>query len=71
MGGIPDQIIDGYNGFLVEPKNPSEIAQKIIWIIENPALAKNMGLNGRKLVEEKFDVKKRTEKIFTLYNKLI
>ena len=35
VGGIPDQIVDGHNGFLVEPKNPSEIAQKIIWIIEN------------------------------------
>jgi glycosyltransferase involved in cell wall biosynthesis len=28
VGGIVDQIIDGYNGFLVPPKDPKTIAEK-------------------------------------------
>ena len=71
VGGIPDQIINGYNGFLVNPRSPSEIAEKIIWLIDNPEEAKRMGMNGRKLVEEKFDIEKRIKQIISLYEKIL
>jgi glycosyltransferase involved in cell wall biosynthesis len=71
VGGIPDQIIDGYNGFLVEPRNPMQIAEKILWLIEHPDEAKQMGMNGRKIVEEKFNIEKRIEKIISLYEGLL
>jgi len=71
VGGIPDQIIDGYNGFLVQPRDPKEIAEKTLRLIENPEEAKRMGLNGRKMVEEKFDIGKRIERIKTLYVNLL
>ena len=70
VGGIPDQIVDGYNGFLVKPKDPKEIAEKILWLVEHPDAAKQMGENGRKIVVEKFDINKRIEKIISLYEKL-
>jgi glycosyltransferase involved in cell wall biosynthesis len=71
VGGIPDQILDGHNGFLVKPKDPKEIADKILWLLENPDAAKQMGLNGRKIVEERFDINKRIEKIISLYGELL
>lgn len=71
IGGIPDQIVDGYNGFLVTPKSPSEIAKKIFWLFENPDDAKRMGHNARKTVEEKFDIKNRVKTIITFYEKLL
>jgi len=71
VGGIPDQIIDGYNGFLVRPRNSAEIAEKILWLISNPKEAKRMGTNGRKMAEEKFDLDKRIDKIIKLYETLI
>jgi glycosyltransferase involved in cell wall biosynthesis len=71
VGGIPDQIIDGYNGFLVEPKNASQISEKIIYLIENVEIAKEMGLRGRKIVEEKFNIEKRIKNILDIYNKLV
>lgn len=71
VGGIPDQIIDGYNGFLVQPRNPSQIAEKILWLSNNPEKAKIMGMNGRKIVEERFDINKRIDKIRSLYEKLL
>jgi len=71
VGGIPDQIIDGYNGFLVEPRNPIQIAEKILWLIEHPNEAKQMGINGRKIVEEKFNIKRRIERIISLYEGLL
>jgi glycosyltransferase involved in cell wall biosynthesis len=71
VGGIPDQISDGHNGFLVASRNPSEIAEKICWLVENLHEAKRMGLNGRKIVEEKFDINKKIDTLISLYETLI
>jgi glycosyltransferase involved in cell wall biosynthesis len=71
LGGIPDQIIDGYNGFLVRSRNPKEIAEKILWLIGDPNEARRMGINGRKFVEKKFDMKDRVNQILTLYKQIL
>jgi glycosyltransferase involved in cell wall biosynthesis len=64
-----DYIINEYTGFLVT--NDDEIVEKIIYLIENPSEAKRMGINGRRLVEEKFNINKRIEAILSLYKKLL
>lgn len=71
VGGISDQIIDGFNGFLVPSKNPEAIAERIIWLINNPGKAKCMGRNGRRIVEEKFNIEKRIDKIINLYDNIL
>jgi glycosyltransferase involved in cell wall biosynthesis len=71
VGGIPDQIIDGYNGFLVPPRDPEAIARKILELLENPEKAKEMGKKARQLAEEKFDIEIRVKKIVTLYKELL
>ena len=71
VGGIPDQIIDGYNGFLVRPRSPEEIAEKIIYLVDNPDEARHMGMNGRRIVEERFNIEKRVEKIISIYEEVL
>jgi len=71
VGGIPDQIVDGYNGFLVQPKDPVEIANKILWLICNPEKARDMGMNGRRIVEAKFDINKNVDRVISLYGHLL
>ena len=71
VGGIRDQIINGYNGFLVSPKSPDEIAERILWLLENPDEATKMGQRGREIVERKFDISKRVDKVLKLYRKLV
>jgi glycosyltransferase involved in cell wall biosynthesis len=71
VGGLPDQVIDGYNGFLVPPKDPKALADRILYLLENPSEARRMGLNGRKLAVEKFDIEKRIDKIVKLYQELV
>jgi glycosyltransferase involved in cell wall biosynthesis len=71
VGGIPDQIIDGYNGFLVKPKDPKEIAEKILWLLEHPDKAEQMGMNGRRIVEENFNLEKRIDRIIEVYERVI
>lgn len=45
---------------------PQELANRIIDLLENPKLVKRMGENGRKMVEEKFDIKKQAKKMVEL-----
>jgi glycosyltransferase involved in cell wall biosynthesis len=69
--GSLDLISDDVNGFLVEPRSPKQIAEKILMIVNNPEKEARMGINGRKIVEEKFDIKKTIDKIRSLYEKLL
>ena len=54
VGGIPIQIRDGEEGFLVEPHEREDFAERIIEILKNPSLAKEMGDKARERVREDF-----------------
>ena len=71
VGGLPDQVIDGFNGFLVPPRDPKALADRILYLLETPSEARRMGLNGRKLAVECFDIEKRIDKIVRLYRELV
>ncbi len=60
VGGIPDLIKDGKNGFLVQPNNSEAIANRIIYLIQNPDVAVKMGINGREFVSATFSTMKYT-----------
>jgi glycosyltransferase involved in cell wall biosynthesis len=55
VGGIPETIDSGKNGFLVEPFNHAQFADKILCLLEHPAEAAEMGRLARKTVLERFD----------------
>ena len=46
-GGIPDIIEDGKTGFIINKRNPEILAEKIIILLNNKDLCKQMGENGR------------------------
>ena len=52
VGGIPNQIINGKNGYLVN--NIDECADRTIELLKNDKLRKEMGKFGRKFVKENF-----------------
>jgi len=67
VGGIQYVIEDGKTGLLVPPKNSEALAGAIIKILIDEDLAKKMGENGRRLVEEKYTwerVADMTEKVY-------
>jgi phosphatidylinositol alpha-1,6-mannosyltransferase len=49
-GGAIDAVIDGETGYLVDGRNTSEIAQRLAFLLTNPAVAKSMGEAGRNWV---------------------
>lgn len=52
IGGIPEQIIDGWNGLLFEPGDEHELANKINKLLNSPELVSEMGRHARQRVEE-------------------
>jgi trehalose synthase len=53
-GGIPTQIEDEKNGFLVDPYDSSECAARIVELLNNPVLASELGENAKETVRERF-----------------
>lgn len=47
VGGIPEIIIDGQNGFLVEPRNPAQIADRICLLLGNDDLRKEISIRNK------------------------
>lgn len=69
VGGVPEIIEDGKTGLLVEPKNPSDLADKIQTLIDNPGLRQNFGQAGYEQVRQEFSLEKMTRKTFETYKK--
>lgn len=62
------EIIEGNQcGICVNPLEPKEIAAAIDWLTQNPEAAEQMGKNGRKAVEEKYNWQNEEEKLINLY----
>ena len=61
--GCREVVDEGYNGFLVPPKNPGALSRAMINLIENDELRKKMGAASRKMAEMTFDVVKVNEVI--------
>jgi glycosyltransferase involved in cell wall biosynthesis len=53
-GGIVDIVSDGRNGFLVPPGDPPALADAVGRMMDDPAAARQLGLNGREDVEANF-----------------
>ncbi len=55
VGGISETIESGRNGFLVEPFNEKQFADKILYLLEHSGFAAEMGALARKNVVEQLD----------------
>ena len=70
VGGIVTMIKNDWNGFLVEPANEEELAEKIKYLIDHSEKWEEMGRNSRKLAEEEFDWKKIADRYLEVYEEI-
>ena len=62
-GSIPEVVIDGLNGFIVDPKNIEQLSNRVLKLVNDEALRTKMGKAGRKIYEESFTVKVYEKKL--------
>jgi len=66
VGGLAEMVEDGVSGLLVDPDNPTQLAQAIVKLLKDATLRADLGQAARQRVEHVY----RTEKIATQMAKL-
>ncbi|MFA5736548.1 MAG: glycosyltransferase [Candidatus Paceibacterota bacterium] len=69
--GFPEQVIENQNGFLVSEGDCRAIADKIIYLIENPEIWSNLSQKAREHVFLHYDKNLLIKKQIDLYSKAI
>ncbi len=67
LDGAWEVIEDGESGFLVEPENVTELAERLAQLASDPSLRRRMGAAGRDRLVERFDHRTMTAQIRRLY----
>lgn len=67
VGGIPEVIIDGFNGILVPPNVTKDLAESIIHLLANTDISRAMGHEGRRMAEKCYGWKNIADHTLSLY----
>jgi glycosyltransferase involved in cell wall biosynthesis len=70
VGGTPEVIEDGANGYLVPPGNPSVLAARIIDVLADDGRRQAMGMRGSQRVAAEFTVERQSEQYRRLFERL-
>ncbi|NOX16584.1 MAG: DUF3492 domain-containing protein [Epsilonproteobacteria bacterium] len=68
VGGTKE-VLDGY-GYVIKPKDYQEFADKVIYILNNPDIAKEMGIEAREFILNGFTVEDMVENYSFIYKDL-
>ena len=70
VGGIPEVIRDGKNGYLVDPKNSEQLAEKICNLLSDRELRRGFGTCGRDRIHECYGLETMLDRTEQLYESL-
>lgn len=68
---IPEVVVDGKSGFLVQEKDTNGLAERLEHLINHPELWESMGKAGRRHIEEEFNIVKQAAKLEAIYDSLL
>jgi glycosyltransferase involved in cell wall biosynthesis len=71
VGGVPDVVRDGLDGFLVEPGDVDAAASRLATLAGDPALRTRLGESGRARVLERYSVTRLVDDVDRLYRSLL
>ena len=69
LSGIPEIVIDGENGLLVEPGDSDGLAAALAAILSDPARATAMGEAGRRRAESHFDLRRNVAELAGMFRR--
>jgi glycosyltransferase involved in cell wall biosynthesis len=71
VGGIPEWLEDGVTGFTVTPYDVNEMATRLTYLLDHPQVAREMGLCGRRLAEDKFNPERHIARLIEISREVI
>lgn len=70
-GGTNEVVFDNVNGYLIKANDFHALKEKIILLRNNPELRVRLGRQGRKLVEERFEISGMARQYVSMYETLL
>jgi len=70
VGGNPELVVDGQTGFLIPEQDPGRAAEKTLFLLDNPQVAREFGRQAKKRAEENFSAAAMVDQYQDLYRKL-
>ncbi len=71
VGGVPDVVRDGMDGFLFEPGDTETAAERLAELAADPRLRSRLGESGRVYVRERYSVERLVDDVDRLYRTLL
>jgi glycosyltransferase involved in cell wall biosynthesis len=71
INAIPEMVIEGENGFLVEPGGHAALQDKLLLLVENRDLLERMRRRSREIALERFDAAKNFRALADLFRKVV
>ena len=69
--GCKETLVDGYNGFLIQPKDVDALTEKLDLLLSDKELRVRMGKNARKYAEAYFSIEVVKERHLAIYSELV
>jgi glycosyltransferase involved in cell wall biosynthesis len=67
VGGLKSTIVHGKTGYLVQPRDPAALAERLAALHRNPALARRMGLAGQRRVASRYTWSSVVDRLAAIY----
>lgn len=71
VGGIPEILQEGVQGYIVEPGNEEALSQAMIALLKQPSMSEDMGVQGRLRVQNHFSLDTHVKRIESCYSKFL
>jgi glycosyltransferase involved in cell wall biosynthesis len=71
VGGLPDLVLDGINGILVEAVNPDQLADAICELSRNRKLRISMGMESYRIACDFFDIEQHVIELVSIYSTVL
>lgn len=71
VGGVPEMVVDRTTGYLVPPADPPSLAMACSRLLLDRNRAHRMGLAGRLVAEERFDIRTQAERLGAFYGSVL
>ncbi len=71
VGGIPDVVVDGVTGVLVEPQNSKALGKEIIRLLKNPEKSAQLGKAGYHRVCNQFSIEQMITQLLKYYDEIL
>ena len=67
VGGLPEVVVADETGYIVPPRKPEAIAEKIVLLLNDSALRQKMGRAGRLHVQRNYEWQQNVAQMIAVY----